>query len=207
MSTIMLLLSHPNPKSYNHAVADELRRRLEKERHSVLFHDLYAEGFDPTLRYDELRRRFSFDELVQRHYRDLEGSAGLVVVHPEWWSQPPAILKGWIDRVLRPGIGYEFEGEEFMPKSKVPLLTDKRAVVLATTDSERPDHAEGTQSGDPPLLSLLWRETFRFCGIQDFHFRMLYDIRNLDPSDRREWIRTSGDYVGELFAEATPPPQ
>ena len=205
MSTVMLLLCHPNPKSYNHAVAAEVRSRLEEQSHSVLVHDLYAEGFDPVLRHDELRRRFSFDELVQRHYRDLESSDGLVVVHPEWWSQPPAMLKGWIDRVLRPGIGYEFEGEEFMPKSKVPLLTDKRAVVLATTDSERPVIADGASSSEDPLLSHLWRETFRFCGIQDFHFRMLYDIRNLAPSDRREWIESSADYVGELFEAATPP--
>lgn len=208
MSTLMLLLCHPNSKSFTHAVGREVYQRLEKRGHQLTIHDLYAEGFDPVLSHGELRRRFSLDELVQRHYRDLESADGIIVIHPEWWNQPPALLKGWIDRVLRPGIGYEFEGEEFMPKSRVPLLGGKRALVLATTDSDAPTSSEGGDSpgegaagkyANEPLLSSLWRETFGFCGIVDYHFRMFYDMRNSDPSDRRGWIEEVSALAGDLF--------
>lgn len=194
MGTILVILCHPNAKSLNHAVADALRSRLEAAGHAVRFHDLYSEGFDPALSFVELKRRFSFDELVQRHYRDVEEADGFVFVHPEWWSQPPAMLKGWIDRVLAPGIGYDFEGEEFMTKSKVPLLAGKRALVLATTDSAPP------ASGTEPLLASIWRETLGYCGIGEVQFRMLYRVRDIEPAERREWLEASTEKAVELFA-------
>jgi hypothetical protein len=50
------------------------------------------------------------------------------------------------------------------------------------------------------LLSALWRETFGYCGIVDFHFRMLYDLRNTDLAERREWIEQSVDLACRLFS-------
>lgn len=204
MKNVLIVLCHPNPRSFNHAVASAVRDRLEKLGSELAFHDLYEEGFDPVLSRIELSRRFSFDELVQRHYRDLEHADGIVVVHPEWWGQPPALLKGWVDRVFRPGIGYEFEGEEFMPKSKVALLGGKRALVLATTDAEAPKTIAGSENEGvtvpaEPLLASIWRETFDYCGITDFHFRILYGMRTIDPSDRREWLGDATDLAQELF--------
>lgn len=198
MSRLLVVLCHPNPKSYNHAVARTARERLEALGHRVVLHDLYEEGFDPVLRHAELRRRLSFDDLVQRHYHDLEQADGLVVVHPEWWSQPPALLKGWIDRVLMPGVGYEFEGEEFMPKNKVALLGGKRALVLATTDAERPSEDDRPDSVEP-LLAAVWRATLSYCGIVDFHFRMLHEMHDLEAADRREWLESVASLVEELY--------
>ncbi len=217
MDAILLILCHPNSKSFNHAVAAAVASALEQRGHSVLFHDLYAERFDPVLDFGELRRRFSFDDLIQRHYKDLEAADGIVFVHPEWWSQPPAMLKGWIDRVIGPGIGYEFEGEEFMPKEKIPLLTGKRALVLATTDAEPPtsgsqetpigrEPADTSKGGtvqrrtDDPLLALLWKETFAYCGIDDVTFRMLFAARSIEPAERREWLERSAELACELFS-------
>lgn len=203
MTSVLIVLCHPNPRSYNHAVAASVKKRLETLGRNTAFHDLYAEGFDPVLSRVELSRRFSFDELVQHHYRDLENADGVIVVHPEWWSQPPAMLKGWIDRVLRPGIGYEFAGDEFMPKNKVALLSGRRALVLATTDAEQPDalgRREEQAAAPEPLLSSLWRETFGYCGITDFHFRMLYAVRTVDAADRREWLDQAADLAEELFS-------
>ena len=61
------------------------------------------------------------------------GADGLIVVHPNWWSQPPAILKGWMDRVLRQGVAYEFgEGG-----AVIGLLEGKTALVLTTSNTPR----------------------------------------------------------------------
>lgn len=208
MKTVLIVLCHPNPRSFNHAIATAVRRRLDELGCAVVYHDLYEEGFDPVLNRDELARRFSFDGLVQRHYRDIEEADGIVIVHPEWWSQPPALLKGWIDRVIRPGIGYEFEGEEFMPKSKVALLGGKRALVLATTDAEPPEAIVESGEEPPterpqPLLASLWRETLGYCGITDFHFRMLYAVRTVEPADRRQWLGEAVRLAGELFSPSS----
>jgi NAD(P)H dehydrogenase (quinone) len=56
---------------------------------------------------------------------------GIIIIHSDWWGRPPAILKGWIDRVIRPGIAYRFlEGDkkEGIPKG---LLLVKR--LLSST--------------------------------------------------------------------------
>ena len=62
---------------------------------------------------------------------------GIVIVHPNWWGQPPAILKGWVDRVLRPEVAYRFlEGDagEGVP---VGLLKAKAAIVFNTSNTPR----------------------------------------------------------------------
>src|SRR5208337_1188435 len=124
---ILELLCNPRPASFNRALADRARESLAAAGHEVLFHDLYAENFDPVLDSAELARGFSLDPLVQSHCRQLAEADGLLIVHPDWWGQPPALLKGWIDRVLRQGIAYDLDGAEFSEKAWTPLLAGKEA--------------------------------------------------------------------------------
>ena len=86
-------------------------RRVEQLRaagHEVVFHDLYQEGFDAILPDAEIPKGATLDPVVQRHCRDVSQADGYLIVHPNWWAMPPAILKGWLDRVLRQGVAYEF---------------------------------------------------------------------------------------------------
>ena len=62
-------------------------------------HDLYAEGFEPVS---------GADAIVHRHRDEIASADGLVVVHPNWWGKPPAIMAGWLDRVIVPGVAYDF---------------------------------------------------------------------------------------------------
>lgn len=179
-------------------MADAAVRALRRIGVKPLFHDLYAEGFDPVLSESELKRRLAFDDLVVGHVRDLERADGLLLVHPEWWSSPPAMVKGWMDRVLRPGIGYEFLGEEFLRKERVPLLTGRRALLFATTDAAPP---QGT-----PLLCAFWRESLAYCGIDDFRCEILYRLRELAPADRREWLSRTESITEETFRSKAPTP-
>ena len=64
--------------------------------------------FDPLLPYDEIVRNAILPESVARHCEEIAAADGIIVIHPDWWGMPPAILKGWIDRVLRPGVAYRF---------------------------------------------------------------------------------------------------
>jgi putative NADPH-quinone reductase len=191
---ILLILCHPQAGSFNHAVADRARETLAAAGHRVLFHDLYQEGFDPVLTAAEYRRGVSFDERVVRHTQELETCGGLVFVHPEWWGQPPALLKGWVDRVLRPGVAYETAGEQLPGETPAPLLGDKTALVLATRDAAAP-------SG---LLERVWLEgVFAFCGIRAAGCQVLNDLRRLAPAERRAWL----DQVGRALLGAFPPDQ
>ena len=112
----------PRPASLNHAVADRISTVLAEEGSTVFRHDLYAERFEPVLEHEEIRRRFSFDDVFTAYVRELQDAHGIVLIYPDWWGMPPAILKGWVDRIFRPGIAFDHEGEEFMPKRKVPCF-------------------------------------------------------------------------------------
>ena len=110
---ISLILAHPNKNSFNHAIANTALDALKMEGHTVFFHDLYQEGFDPVLPSDEIEKGTNLPSNIKKYCNELIESEGIIIVHPNWWGQPPALLKGWVDRVFRPGIAYEFlEGDK-----------------------------------------------------------------------------------------------
>ena len=101
--------------------------------------NLYKEKFDPLLISEEIPERAPVQGLIMRHCREIAEAQGIVVVHPNWWGQPPAILKGWIDRVLRAGVAYEFvEGDS---RKGIPngLLKAGTAMVFNTSNTENED--------------------------------------------------------------------
>jgi NAD(P)H dehydrogenase (quinone) len=191
---VLQVLCHPDASSFCHSAAGAARAALEGAGHGVLFHDLYAEGFDPVLTQSELLRRFSLDPAVQAHTRELEESGGLVILHPDWWGMPPALLKGWIDRVFRGGTAYEHEGGEFLQKTRVPLLASKRGLVFCTTDSEEPDHIAAIQG--------LWRHAILgSCGMEASCV-ILPGMRNADRRRRQSYIEQVDSAVRKSFPGA-----
>ena len=102
-------------------------------------------------------------------------------MHPNWWGQPPAILKGWIDRVLRQGVAYEFGPAG----RRSALLTGKTAVVLTTSNTPRDD--ELRLFGDP--LENLWKNcVFGFCGVRSFWRRNFESVVLSTPQQRADWL-------------------
>ena len=96
---VSVILAHPNRQSFNHAIAQTAIAQLRQNGHQVAFHDLYAEEFDPILPLGEIPKEASVFKEVERHCQEISSTDGIIIVHPNWWGQPPAILKGWVDRV------------------------------------------------------------------------------------------------------------
>ena len=92
---ILMLLAHPDPASFNHAIADTACARIEENGHRLIFHDLYRERFDPVLPAGEIPADAELPSRIDAHCRELMDADGIVVIHPNWWGQPPAVLKGW----------------------------------------------------------------------------------------------------------------
>ena len=106
---ILLVFAHPGADSLNAAIRDRAIAALEHAGHSVDLCDLYAEGFDPVLTAAE--RAAYFDEAANRartagYAERLFAAEGLVFVFPTWTLGPPAILKGFFDRVMVPGVSF-----------------------------------------------------------------------------------------------------
>ncbi len=179
---LLVIVCNPLPDSFSQKVADRVVQTLNQLGHSANFHDLYKEGFDPVLSGEELLRGLSFDKNVLTYSAELEACAGLVLVHPDWWGLPPALLKGWVDRILRPGIAFELQGEEFLPKHPVPLLTRKKALVFVSSDAATKDRVE--------LVERFWEESvFGYCGFAQSKVHVLRNMHRLDQGDRTAWLR------------------
>lgn len=194
-STILVILGHPDPDSFNHAIARSVCSALA-DRHHVIFHDLQSEGFDPLLPPSEIPETDDLPAVVERHCRELKEADGIVIVHPNWWGQPPAILKGWVDRVFRPGIAYRFEegdGGEGVP---VGLLNAETALVLNTSNT--PDARERDVFGDP--LEAIWKRCiFDLCGVRTVRRRMFNVICTSTADQRRQWLEEAARLAVELF--------
>ncbi|MEN6459625.1 MAG: NAD(P)H-dependent oxidoreductase [Thermoguttaceae bacterium] len=188
---ILVLLGHQHPGSFCHAIAATAIEALKAAGHEVVFHDLYAEKFDPILPHDEIPRNSSLDPIVAQHCREVTTADGYLVVHPNWWAMPPAILKGWIDRVWRQGVIYRFG-----PSGVESLVAGRRALVFTTSNTPRED--ELRLFGDP--LENLWKTcVFGFCGITDFQRRNFESIIMSTAEQRRGWLEEVRTAVRERF--------
>lgn len=195
---ISLILAHPNPGSFNHAIAARARDTLLGLGHTVIAHDLHAEGFDPILPHGEIPRDAALDPVVAQHCDELAAADGIIIVHPNWWGQPPAILKGWVDRVIRPGVAYEFLEDDAGDGVPHGLLRARAAVVLNTSNT--PQARELSVFGDP--LEALWHNCiFDLCGVAEFHRRMYSCVVVSSLEERRAWL----DDVAQTVARAFPP--
>jgi len=178
---ILVILGHQHPGSFCHAIAQTAMEELRSAGHQVIYHDLYAEGFNPILPHEQIPKQATLEAFVQRHCEELVAADGYLVVHPNWWAQPPAILKGWLDRVLRQGVAYDFSAS-----GVVGLLAGKSALVITTSNTPREDELK--IFGDP--LENLWKTCiFGFCGVTDFLRRNFESIVLSTPDQRAEWLQ------------------
>ena len=192
---ILVVLGHQNTNqdSFCHAIARAAVETLQAAGHEVVYHDLYAEGFDPILPQGEIPKAATLDAVLRRHCDEVTSADGYVVVHPNWWAQPPAILKGWIDRVFRQGVVYAF-GER---GAIIGHLRGKQAVVFTTSNTPR--DIELQVYGDP--LENLWKTCiFGFCGVTDFQRRNFESIVLSTLEQRQEWLAEVRALVQAKFA-------
>jgi len=195
---ILILLAHPRKGSFNHAIAKTVAAALEADGHCVTFHDLYQEQFDPALPNEEIPRDAKLEPIVTRHCREVAAADGIVIVHPNWWGMPPAILKGWVDRILRPGVAYRFAETDSGEGIPVGLLPARAALVFNTSNTPR--EREEQVFGDP--LERIWKDCIlSFCGIPVCHRRMFRVMVTSTDGQRRAWL----DEVRDLTRCTFPP--
>ena len=183
---ISIILAHPNPGSFNHALANATGEELRRNGHAVALHDLCAEQFPPLLTAAELKSDAQLEPVIARHCSEIVRADGIVIVHPNWWGMPPAILKGWIDRVLRMGLAYRFEENDLGEGVPVGLLKAKAAVVFNTANT--PEDREREIFGDP--LEALWKRCiFDLCGVKDVRRRAFTVVITSTPAQRAAWLQ------------------
>lgn len=129
----LVVIAHPSADSFCQALAARAVSGLRAAGHEVEVLDLYAAGVTPAMSAAE-RHAYDTDDpildpTIAAHAALVADAEVLVFVYPTWWSGLPAILKGWLERVMVPGIGFVFDS-----KGRVrPGLGQVRRIVGITT--------------------------------------------------------------------------
>jgi len=193
---ISVILAHPGEGSFNHAIAEAAVEVLSQNGHDVRYHALYRENFDPVLPAGEVSKGAQLPPEIGQHCREIAEADGIIIVHPNWWGQPPAILKGWVDRVIRPGVAYEFvegDGGEGVPRG---LLQARSALVFNTSNTGAA--REQAVFGDP--LETIWRNCiFDLCGVPTFFRKTFAIMVTSTEEERARWLDEVRDVVGRYY--------
>jgi len=185
----LVVISHPAADSFNHALAEAVRTAWVSAGCDVVFHDLYAEGFDPLLSESEARGMQTSDETIAAHIADLRACDLLAVIHPNCWGAPPAMMKGWIDRVFAPEAAYTFAKGVDQGDESIGLLRTRAALILNTGNT--PSEREKNHFGDP--LDQMWRRCIlEFCGVKHVSRALFGVVASSSHDERRAWLEEAG---------------
>ena len=181
-----IVYAHPEPRSLNGALKDAAVSAVEDAGHEVVVSDLYAMGFKAVADADDFPQRSAGDRLVYHHdsgeayaaralapdiateIERLEWADVVVLQFPLWWWGPPAILKGWLDRVLVTGfaIGIPKPGQRQWLRYGEGRLVGRRGLVAVTTGGREAQF--GRRGINGPIEDILFPLThgvFHYMGI------------------------------------------
>ncbi|MFO1478543.1 MAG: NAD(P)H-dependent oxidoreductase [Verrucomicrobiota bacterium] len=196
---ISIIIGHPNPGSFNHAIASTAAETLKSLGHRVSVRDLCQEHFDPALPASEFVKDAALPPAIDAHCQEIARADGIIIVHPNWWGMPPAILKGWIDRVLRPEVAYRFVANDKGEGVPQGLLNAKSAIVFNTANT--PDDREKAVFGDP--LELIWKRcVFDLCGVRNVERRAFTVMITSTPAQRAAWLEEVRQIVSRHYPRA-----
>jgi NAD(P)H dehydrogenase (quinone) len=184
---VLVVVAHPCVDSLTHAAAAAAAGGARRAGHHVELVDLYADGSRVAMTYDE---RVAYhgdqpliDPLAARYADLVRTSDVLVFVYPTWWSGPPAILKGWLERVLVRGVAFDFH-----PRTGkvVPRLRHVRRIVGISTYGSGRFYVRATNDNGRRIFARALRTS---CGLQTRStWLALYSVDSTTPEARSRFL-------------------
>jgi len=182
---VLVVFGHPRHDSFNAAVLEALTRGLEDSGHEVDAADLHAEGFSPALTPEDLaaaRGDGRTPSDVIAYQERILAAGGLAFLFPVWWFAPPAMIKGWIDRVFQEHFAFRF-----LEDGRVEgLLHHDRALVLATTGAGALTYR--TFGFARPMKKTLCDWTLKMSGVSKVRTVLLHRVVKADDATRHSYL-------------------
>ena len=136
---VLVVHAHPSHASYSRAVCDTAERALRTAGHDVTVLHLDDEAFRPAMSAAERIAYHSatpiLDPQVEAHADLVRRAEAFVFVYPTWWAGPPAIMKGWLERVMVPGVAFHLDPTTH--RVRADLRHVRRLVGVSTYGSSR----------------------------------------------------------------------
>ncbi|MCY7279408.1 MAG: NAD(P)H-dependent oxidoreductase [Sphingomonas bacterium] len=192
----LIVLGHPGPKSFNAAIAHQYEETVQANYQNVILRDLYALGFDPLLKEPE--RTASTTDAVAADVRvelDLIDQCDvLTFVFPLWFGMPPAIIKGYVDRVL--GAGFKAGN---LGRAEDGVFQGKRLAVLTTSASTLPWlEAQGMWISLRQSFDHYMGTVFGFTASGHYHAGSIVD--DLSPTSAKQILYEVNEFTRDICA-------
>lgn len=179
----LILFAHPNPKSFGCALFNTLKDFSERKGNNVTVRNLYETNFNPVLSAEELAapEGASAPADVAREQACIREADHITFIYPVWWGGMPAVMKGYLDRVLSYGFAYVYE-----EAGARGLLTGKKGSVICTTGFSNEEYKK---LGMHDALRLIGDEViFNFCGIEPVKHLFFGNIAGVSQETRENWL-------------------
>lgn len=198
-----VVIVHPSGRAFTRLMADAYIAAVKALGHEVLVRDLYALNFDPRLHVDELPSRDGGEPrtevIIERAMlRDVDVFA---FFYPIWFGSPPAMLKGYIERVFGAGFGYA----SVKGGGNTPMLTGRKMISFTSTGSE---NTWLVDSGSWDAVRKVFNERLTSaCGLESIEHVNFGGVDAEMPAGRvEEAVADVRDVVAEVFPAAPPRP-
>ena len=179
MKKVFVVYGHYDDKSFNASIKNTFIESAKERGHEIDFVDLYKEKFNPVFAGEKP------DEIVLNHRKRIEKCNVIVLIAPIWNFRMPAIVEGWIDKVLAPPWAFSFKklvGNYGYPQGK---LKDKKAIIFCTYGSPR--LAVTTFFLNLPIRRLK-RGVFHICGIFNINYRRYFAVPFVSEKKRERFL-------------------
>jgi len=189
----LVVYCHPDPKSFCHAILENVLDTIRGKGHEVRVKELYADGFDPILKGSDFAA-FQAGKTppdIKAEQDHILWAETMTVIHPVWWTGMPAMLKGYIDRVFSLGFAYAFG-----PDGPTGLLSGRKVVILSTqgADKEQYDSAGVTdamkKASDIAIYAL--------CGMEVLEHKFFGGVTSVDDETRKRYLAEVKEVMSRL---------
>jgi NAD(P)H dehydrogenase (quinone) len=182
MKKILIINGHPNPSSFNFAIAESYRKGVVEAQAQVETITIAELHFNPNLQFGYQKRTELEPDLIEA-WEKIKNADHLVWIHPVWWGGLPAITKGFIDRLFLPGMAFRYrENSVWWDK----LLKGKTAHIITTLDQPgwyyRLFYAR-------PSVNQLKKSTLEFCGVSPVKVSYIGIVKTSDELQRKKWLQ------------------
>ncbi len=183
----LIVYAHPyGDVSYNAAILNHLLSEFEKRKETVDVIDLYKDKFNPVMEEKELALYSSggfIDPKVGEYQKRIEAADHLIFVFPVWWYDLPAILKGFMDKVLLKNWAYEYS-KTGLPIGKLTFI--KKATVITTMKS--PGWYYWLLYRNSLRYSFI-KGTLKFCGMKQVQWFNIAGVEKIGHEKRKAWLK------------------
>jgi NAD(P)H dehydrogenase (quinone) len=188
----VVFYAHPNPKSFNAAILDVVKKELTEKVAEVKVKDLYAMNWNPVLSASDIQQVMSgqMPADVAAEQEDITWADTLVFVCPIWWYTFPAILKGYVDRVFSSGFAYEYTASGAHGK-----LQGKKALIVTTSGADEAT-ARMTKMMDSINISLM-SGLCGFTGLDNAKYMNCFAVPSVSDAERKQILVDVRSFVAK----------